>query len=91
MWLKDKRWVKLSKSSSTPQPKPRKVSLRKYLEWGLALAASTTAADDLPGNNRTLDLSLSAPSLDWEHMVDQLNQDPRADSVTETLVEVPSA
>ena len=79
--LKDKRWVKLSKSPLTPGPKPRKVSLRKYLEHSLALTAPTTATDNPLGNDRIPDLSLSAPSLNWEHMVDQLNQDPCADSV----------
>ena len=34
VWLKDKRWVKLSKLPPTPQPRPRKASLRKHLEWG---------------------------------------------------------
>ena len=82
--LKDRRWVKLLKSPPAPQPKPRKVSLRKYLECSLAPTAPTTVADDLLGNDRILDLSVSTPSLDWERMVDQLNQDPHTDSVTDS-------
>ena len=84
MWLKDERRAELSKLSSTPRPKPRKVGLKKCLERGPAPAASVVATDNLPGNNGVPDLSLSTPSLDWEHMVDQLNQDPHADSVTES-------
>ena len=42
------------------------------------------AAVNLPGNDGAPDLSLSAPSFDWEHMVDQLNQDPHADSMTDS-------
>ena len=82
--LKDKRQVKLSKSPPAPWPKPRKVSLRNYLECSSALTASTMATDDPSVGDRIPDLSLSAPSLNWEHMVDQLNQDPRTDSVMDS-------
>ena len=81
--LKDRRWVGLSKSPLAPWPKPRKVSLRKYLERSSALTAPTTVTDDLLGNDGILDLSVSTPSLDWERMVDQLNQDPHANSATD--------
>ena len=39
------------------------------------------------GNDGVPDLSVSAPSLDWKQMVDQLNQDPRANSVTDSAQE----
>ena len=82
--LKDRRWVELSKSPPAPQPKPRKVSLRNYLKHSSAPTAPATVTDALPENDRILDLSVSAPSLDWEQMVDQLNQDPRADLVMDS-------
>ena len=82
--LKDRRRVKLSKSPLAPWPKPRKVSLRKYLEHSSASTAPATVTDDLPGNDGIPDLSVSAPSLDLEQMVDQLNQDPHADLVMDS-------
>ena len=35
-------------------------------------------------------ICLSTPSLDWEQMVDQLSQDPHADSVTDSALEAVS-
>ena len=67
-----------------PQPRSRKISLKKYLDHGPTPATSTTAVDDLLGDDRTWELSLSAPSIEWEHMVDQLNQDPSADSMVDS-------
>ena len=82
--LKDRRRVELSKSPPAPRPRPRKVSLRNYLEHGSAPTAPATVTDALLGNDGIPDLSVSAPSLDWEQMVDQLNQDPHADLVTDS-------
>ena len=84
MRLKDRRRVELSKSHPALWPKPRKVSLRKYLECSSTPTAPATVTDDLPWNGRIPDLSVCTPSLDLEQMVDQLNQDPRADSVTDS-------
>ena len=44
----------------------------------------TTAVDDPPGDDSTQELSLSAPSIEWEHMVDQLNQDACANSIVDS-------
>ena len=85
--LKDKRWVELLRTPLAPQPKPRKVSLRNYLECSSAPTTPATATDALTGNDEIPDLSVSAPSLDWEQMVDQLNQDPCADSVMDLAPE----
>ena len=90
MQLKDRRRVELSKTPPALQPKPRKVSLRNYLECGSAPTTPATVTDTLPGNDEIPDLSVSAPSLDWEQMVDQLNQDPHADSVTDLAQETVS-
>ena len=84
VWLKDKSQVEFSEPPSTPQPRSRKVSLREYLDWGSTSADSETAIDNPHGNGGAWELSLSTPSFDWEHMVDQLNQDPHADSMTDS-------
>ena len=78
--LKDKRWVELSKSSLAPQPKPRKVSLRKYLEHSSARLLPPWLLTTRWGMMESWTY-LSSPSLNWERMVDHLNQDPCADSV----------
>ena len=84
VWLKDKRRVKFSKPPSTPQPRSRKTSLKEYLDQGPTPATSMKAVDDLLVDDGTQELSLSAPSIEWEHMVDQLNQDPCADSMADS-------
>ena len=67
-----------------PQPRSRKISLKEYLDWGPTPATSTMAIDDPPGDGGTWELSLSTPSIEWEHMVDQLNEDPCADSMADS-------
>ena len=84
VWLKDKRQVEFSKPPSMPQPRSRKISLREYLDQGSAPATPATAIDNPSGNGGARELSLSTPSFDWEHMVDQLNQDPRVDSMMDS-------
>ena len=42
------------------------------------------ATDELHGDNSVWDLSLPMPSIEWGHMMDQLNQDPRADLIADS-------
>ena len=84
VWLKDKRQVKFLKPPSMPQPRSRKISLKECLDQGPTPVTSVTAVDDLPGDGGTWEQSLSTPSIEWEHTVYQLNQDPHADSMADS-------
>ena len=85
VWLKDKRQVEFWKSPLTPKPRSRKISLKECLDREPTQATPTTAIDNPPGDDSTWELSLSMPSIEWEHMVDQLNQDPPANLIADWL------
>ena len=80
----NRRRVEFSKSPSTLKTEQRKISLREYLNHEPTLVTPKTATDELSGDDSIQELSLSTPSIEWEHMVDQLNQDPRANSIADS-------
>ena len=82
--LKDRRWVEFLKSPSTPKTESKKISLKEYLNHKPTQVTPLTITDELPGDDSIWELSLSTPSIEWEHMVDQLNQDPQANSIADS-------
>ena len=84
MRLKDRRGIKFLKPPSTQTVEPKKISLKEYLDRKPTQVTSTTTTTEHQGDDCAQDLSLPAPSIEWGHMVNQLNQDPQADLIVDS-------
>ena len=60
----------------------QKIGLKKYRDQKQDHEASTVFTTEPQEEDWDQDLTLHTPTAKWGHLMNQLNQDPREDSVT---------